>query len=110
MGMPGSAITVVFDNYGVMLRRSAVFAILVEARFFAGEGVLLYGPLAPMGTMIKSWKQIDAVLEVTPSDRMTWFNLLTAIEGVLEFVSTWRRLHSRSRLGIMDRVRLVPVS
>lgn len=87
--IPGSAITVIFDKYGVMLRRSAVFAILVEARFFAGEGIISYGPLAPVGTILKPWKQRDVVLEVTLSDRLTWFNLLTTVEGLLDFVSTF---------------------
>ena len=86
--IPASPLTIIVDNYGRTLRSGAVYSTLIEARLFAGEGVVIFGPLAPVRTT-KSWKQMDVVLGVTPSERLTWFNLLTAIEGVMSFVATF---------------------
>ena len=87
--LPNSHISLIFDKYGQNLLRDPVFTTLFQARFIAGEGVAIFGPLAK-AEYLRPFKGVGLVtLEVEPSDRLTWYDLFAAIEGLMDFVSTF---------------------
>lgn len=52
------------------------------------DSTSLQGPLAHVRGL-KPFELENVVLEFDASDRLIWFDLLTAIEGLLDFISTF---------------------
>ena len=83
--LPNTHISLIFDKYGRDLLNNPVLSTLFQARSIAGEGVVRFGPLAK-AKHLRPFKGVGLVtLEVEPSDRLTWYDLFTAIEGLVDF-------------------------
>ena len=87
--LPNTHISLIFEKYGRNLLKNPAFTTLFQARFIAGEAVAIFGPLAK-AEYLRPFKGMGLVtLEVEPSDRLTWYDLFAAIEGLVDFVSTF---------------------
>lgn len=86
--IPGSHISLLCVGYGTTLNSGSVFALLLGAQIFMRRMVVLHGPLATV-SYLAPFKLENVVLEVRPSNRLRWADLLIAVEGVADFVATW---------------------
>ncbi|KAL8927709.1 MAG: hypothetical protein Q9208_002124 [Pyrenodesmia sp. 3 TL-2023] len=88
--IPGSHISIVCAGYGPALDAEAVFSVLFGAQMSVARKVKQFGPLATMDRVIP-WRLGDVWLEVWPhaEARLRWCDLLTALEGVVDFVRTF---------------------
>ena len=85
--IPGTHISVTFDHYGMTLVPESVVSCLFEARFIAGEKIITYGPWGHVHGL-QPWGDGNVWMGVTPEERgLLWFDLATAIEGMMEFVA-----------------------
>lgn len=83
--IPGSHVNLICAGYGRPLDHQSSFAALAAAQFFVGGMVKLRGPLA-LVDRIKPFKIVDVEFELYPSARLTWYDLLMALEGVVDFM------------------------
>lgn len=86
--VPGSTISIICERFGRSLSIKMVAAMLVEAQSYVAAQMIDAGPLLPVRRQ-SMWQYEGVVLEMTPSNRLTWFDLMTALEGLLNFVSTF---------------------
>lgn len=86
--IPGTQITILCAGFGSALDPAAVLVILLDAEIAVSGMVMLYGPLA-LVDHVNPWRSGNVVLDVHPDARLRWFDLLTAIQGAGEFMSTF---------------------
>lgn len=86
--VPGSTITIIIDHFGRPLRFNSVIDTLFEARLLVGERIMRYGPLA-LVEGLSPWGNDKVIMTVTPLNRLNWYDLATALKGILNFVSTF---------------------
>ncbi|KAL8762217.1 MAG: hypothetical protein Q9184_001734 [Pyrenodesmia sp. 2 TL-2023] len=88
--IPGSHISIVCAGYGPVLDQEAVFSVLFAAQISVANSVKQLGPLATVERLIP-WRLGDVWFEVWPKSngQLRWYDLLTALGGVVDFVKTW---------------------
>ena len=84
--IPGSAISIVFQNYGGTLRKFSILATLLKAQFSVIRQCVEVGLGAPVGE-VEAWQRGAVDLEVTPSDGLSWSGLSVALLGLVDFMS-----------------------
>ncbi|KAL8681272.1 MAG: hypothetical protein Q9186_002583 [Xanthomendoza sp. 1 TL-2023] len=105
--IPGTQISIYCAGYGRRLDPEAAFATLLDAEITVIESVQQRGPLA-LVDQVGPWKFGNVVLDVYPEDRLRWFDLMTALGGVVDFMSTFEtfaftfeiRWQGRRSLGV----------
>ncbi|KAL8966778.1 MAG: hypothetical protein Q9197_005796 [Variospora fuerteventurae] len=112
--IPGTQITITCSGYGQALNPEAVFAAFSDALISVSTMIRQYGPLALVPARLPTWRVANVLLEVYRSERMFWFDLLTGLEGLVQFVGTYgpfaftfviRRLDMRSLANGQLRLR-----
>ena len=83
--IPNSHISLTYAAYGDNLDSLSVFIILTGAKLYVDDRVKHLGPVALVDEL-HPWKISDAELTITPSDRLRWFDVLIALEGLMDFV------------------------
>lgn len=83
--IPGSHVNLICAGYGRPLDHQSSFATLAAAQFFVGGMVKQRGPLA-LVDRIKPFKIVNVGFELYPSARLRWYDLLMALEGVVDFM------------------------
>lgn len=88
--IPGTHISILFTGYGPVLDQDAVFSVLLGAQMSVAQRVKQFGPLATVERLIP-WRLGDVWFEVWPKSngKLRWYDLLTALGGVVDFVKTW---------------------
>ncbi|KAL8786941.1 MAG: hypothetical protein Q9213_002483 [Squamulea squamosa] len=86
--IPGSHISIICATFGRHLHAQSVFALFFETELYIKAMLRVNGPLALIGGL-KTWKLGDVVLTVDPGDKLRWFDLAVAVEGLVDFVSTF---------------------
>lgn len=84
----GSHINLICAGYGRPLDKRTSFAALAAAQFYVGGMVRRRGPLA-LVDQIKPFKILDVEFELYPSDRLRWYDLLIALDGVENFMEQY---------------------
>lgn len=86
--IPKSQISLTYAAYGDTLRSSSVSIIFAGLKLYVEERIQHIGPLG----LVKELHPIKvehAELIINPSDRLRWFDLLTVLDGLMDFVSTY---------------------
>lgn len=83
--IPKSHISLTYAAYGNNLNSLSVFTILTGAKLYVEDRIKHLGPLGLVNEL-HPWKVSDAELTINPSDRLRWFDLLTVLDGLMEFV------------------------
>ncbi|KAG7004263.1 hypothetical protein G7Y79_00026g058470 [Physcia stellaris] len=78
-------ISLTYAAYGDNLDSLSVFIVLNGAKLYVDDRVKHLGPVALVDEL-HPWKVSDAELTITPSDRLRWFDVLIALEGLMDFV------------------------
>ncbi|KAL8771468.1 MAG: hypothetical protein Q9209_003138 [Squamulea sp. 1 TL-2023] len=86
--IPGSHISIICTAFGRNLHEMSVYTLLFEVEVFVKSMLQLKGPLALVG-VLKPWKLGAVVLTVDPGERLRWFDLAVALEGLVDFISTF---------------------
>lgn len=86
--IPETQISINFAGFGSTLNSDTVLSILAGAEIFVAGMVRRSGPLAPVDRLTR-WKLDRVVFEIFPTDRLRWFDLLTALGGMLDFLETF---------------------
>ncbi|KAL9584242.1 MAG: hypothetical protein Q9212_002246 [Teloschistes hypoglaucus] len=84
----GSHVNLICTGYGRALDHDSSFAALAAAQFFVGGMVKQRGPLA-LVDRIKPFKIVDVEFELYPAVRLRWYDLLMALEGVVDFMEQY---------------------
>ena len=86
--IPKSHISLTYAAYGDNLNSLSVFTILTGAKLYVDDRIKHLGPLGLVNGL-HPWLVNDAELTITPSDRLRWFDLLTVLDGLMDFVNTY---------------------
>ena len=86
--IPGSHVNLLCAGYGRSLNTDVVFGILAAAEIMVASRIKQRGPLA-LVDHFPPLKEQGVELELFPSDRLRWYDLLDALHGVVAFVDTW---------------------
>ncbi|KAL8691561.1 MAG: hypothetical protein Q9218_003240 [Villophora microphyllina] len=87
--IPGSHINILCAGYGSILDDTASFGVLGAAALFVSGKVKDRGPLALADQNIKPFRVLGVEFELYPSDRLRWYDLLMALDGVVDFVEQY---------------------
>lgn len=88
--IPGTHISFTCDGFGRALNTEAAFAAFSDALMAVSFMVRQYGPFALTPGDLAPWRVGGVVLDVYPAERLRWFDLLTALEGLVGFIGTFR--------------------
>ncbi|KAL9007827.1 MAG: hypothetical protein Q9173_006986 [Seirophora scorigena] len=88
--IPGTHISFTCDGYGRALNSGVVFSAFSDALMAVSSMVRRYGPFALTPAVLAPWKVRGVVLDVYPAERLRWFDLLIGLEGLVEFIGTFR--------------------
>ncbi|KAI4260461.1 MAG: hypothetical protein L6R35_007436 [Caloplaca aegaea] len=87
--IPGTQISITCSGYGQALNPEAVFTVFSDALISVSTMIRERGPLALVPARLPTWRVANVLLDVYRSERMFWFDLLTGLEGLVEFVGTY---------------------
>ncbi|KAL8955671.1 MAG: hypothetical protein Q9193_006562, partial [Seirophora villosa] len=88
--IPGTHISITCDGFGRPLNTEAAFAAFSDALMAVSFMVRQYGPLALTPGVLAPWRVRGVALDLYPQQRLRWFDLLIALEGLVEFIGTFR--------------------
>lgn len=86
--IPNSHISLIFAAYGPQLSASTVFTIFLDAQIYISTKVRVLGPFALVDAL-QPWKLGNVVMELVPGRRLRWWDLMIAIEGLVDFVGSF---------------------
>ncbi|KAI4177597.1 MAG: hypothetical protein LQ348_005789 [Seirophora lacunosa] len=88
--VPGTHISITCDGFGRALNTEAAFAAFSDALIATSFMVRRHGPFALTPGVLAPWRVGGVALDVYPAERLRWFDLLIALEGLVEFIGTFR--------------------
>ena len=83
-----SHISLTYAAYGNDLNSLSVFTIFTGAKLYVEDRIKHVGPLGLVNEL-HPWKVNDAEFTIHHADRLRWFDLLTALDGLIDFVNTF---------------------